>query len=190
MARETSQLRNALRRPTVETLEDRRLMAIVPYSDGLYYPAIGKLTAYLPEGLSPAEYARRSDLTNGRAGSGDGNLAEGMANVAALNAIEVEPNDFPRNAQVLPLGTVAGRNQLVNVAGTMTQIVNVFDEDFYALDLRAGDILDLELSGLAIVPFELSINDANNRFIIGSNSSWTTFIGISPFPAKLAAFFR
>ncbi len=137
----------------MESLEDRRLMASVPYTDGKYYPQIGKYTGFLPSDLSPAEYARRADLTSGFVGSsgstssGEGISAEG-AGGGAFTAIEIENNDLLSRAQVLPLGTEAGKYQIVNLTGTSSNSLNQYDEDYYAIDLRKGDIFDVSLRAL------------------------------------------
>ncbi len=156
-----SQLKSSLRRPVVETLEDRRLMAATPYTDGLYYPTLGKY-AGRPNflgGVSGAEYARRSDLTNGLGGADVNSGPEGLGTATLLSAIEIEPNATIRTAQLLPLGTAPGNNQVITVAGTMTALPNVFDEDYYAVDLRAGDIIDAQIS-TAFGVYDLSLNDA------------------------------
>ncbi|MFN9916896.1 MAG: PPC domain-containing protein, partial [Pirellulaceae bacterium] len=163
-----------MRRPNVEALEERRLMAAVPYSDGLYYPLAGKNAAFLPGNISYQEYVRRANLTNGLSGgggsSGGNSFSEpdGLAPVIAFNTMEIEPNDFLSNAQLLPLGTVPGKSQTVTVAGVMSQVVTIFDEDYYAVDLRAGDIFDARVTGGLTTSFDLSLNDASNRTLIAS----------------------
>lgn len=174
-SRKRSQLRKALRTPVVEQLEDRRLMAAVPYTDGKYYPAIGKMTADIAGGLTAAEYARRSDLTNGGSG-GSGSISgdafsqsqpEGLAG-SSLSITEIENNDLPRTAQPIPLGTIGGKFQLINVAGTMTNNANLFDEDYFAVDLRAGDIFDVRVTaaGLQNIPYDVSLNDASGNLVL------------------------
>jgi hypothetical protein len=183
-----SQLRRELRRPNVETLEERRLMAAVPYSDGLYYPLAGKNAAFLPGNISYQEYVRRANLTNGLSGgggsSGGNSFSEpdGLAPVIAFNTMEIEPNDFLSNAQLLPLGTVPGKSQTVTVAGIMSQVVTIFDEDYYAVDLRAGDIFDARVTGGLTTSFDLSLNDASNRTLIASRLPFP--VGTPIYPAN------
>ena len=170
-----SQLKNELRRPAVETLEDRRLMAAVPYTDGNYYPSIGKYTAYTPANISSQEYARRSDLTNGLSTDTSSTSPDGLAPVSSFNAIEIEPNDVPRTAQILPLGTLPGKSQVVTIAGTIGQVVGFFDEDYFAVDLRAGDIFDARLTSSTGL-YDLSLSDANNNLLVASQLPLGTIV--------------
>ncbi|MDZ4848571.1 MAG: Ig-like domain-containing protein [Pirellulaceae bacterium] len=164
-------MKSALRRPVLELLEDRRLMAAVPYSDGKYYPLLG-ITAG-DTSIPAAEYARRARSTNGIGGSNQSS-ADGLGSPVANTTIEVEPNNFPRNAQLLPLGTVPSKFQQVTVAGSLTNtpigaaIPTFFDEDFYAVDLLAGDILDAQLTGTNIGFYDVSLNDANGNLLVTS----------------------
>lgn len=143
-------------------------MATVPFTDGLYYPQAGKLTAFTVPGMSMAEYSRRADLSFAGTISGDSGFSEpeGLAG-SSLSIVEIENNDLVRTAQPIPLGTIGGKFQLINVAGTMTNNVNLFDEDYYALDLRAGDIVDVRLTaaGLQNIPYDVSLNDSAGNLV-------------------------
>lgn len=161
--------KRTVRQGLVEQLEDRRLMAIVPYSDGFYYPPIGKYTAYLPPSLSAQTYAERSNATNGSGSSPVSGSGETNTNFA--NLAEQEPNNTFATAQVLPLGNLTTLNSHVRVSGTMPiPTIGVFgDEDYYAFDLKAGDIFDATiLTSAAASQFDLGIYDANFREVIGN----------------------
>ncbi len=159
-----SQLKQALRRPTVEKLEDRKLMAGVPWTDGLYYPAKAVETGFLIPGMTTQEYLSRSAATGNGASSQTG--ADGLGAVTALNITEIERNNTFSTAQVLPLGTVPGRSQLVVVAGTVNSGTTALDEDYFAVDLRAGDIFSATIAGLGL--YDLSLNDRFGSLIITS----------------------
>ena len=178
--RETKRI---FRRGMVEQLEDRKLMTVQPWSDGMYYPPIGKVTAYLPPSLTSQQYAAISDQQYGTSGgrnlSGEG--SGGATGFVTVN--EVEPNNIRGRAQVLPLGTGSGQNQRVTVVGNLpVPVAGVNgDEDYFAFDLRAGDILDATVTSTIGRLFDLSIVDANNREIIGNNGPvFAGYPAISP----------
>ena len=165
------QSKRIFQRGMIEQLEDRKLMTVIPWSDGMYYPPIGKYTAYLPPSITSQQYAAISDQqfgsANGRnlAGEGSGG-STGFVTVS-----EVEPNNIRGQAQVLPLGTTSGQNQRVTVVANLPVPrpgVNG-DEDYFAFDLRAGDILDASVTAVIGRVFDLSIVDANNREMIGND---------------------
>ena len=63
-------------------------------------------------------------------------------------------NDTFNRAEVLPLGTLPGQEDTIDVNGSMGLAFNgqnqiVTDVDTYAVDLRAGDIFDISLTGSA-----------------------------------------
>jgi large repetitive protein len=159
-----SQLKKALRRPAVEQLEDRRLMAGVPYTDGLYYPAKAVQTGFLVPGMTTQQYLSRAAATGN--GASDGSDADGLGGTSTINLIEVEANNTFTSAQVLPLGTVAGKSQLVVVAGTINSGTTALDEDYYAVDLRAGDIFSASITGLGL--YDLSLNDRFGELLVTS----------------------
>ena len=78
-------LRGAMR--TFETLEDRKLLTVAPWSDGLYYPPIGRATAILPASISPAQYAAISEQQFGGSSSNGGGL-QGEGLQPFINAVE------------------------------------------------------------------------------------------------------
>jgi hypothetical protein len=138
-----SQLKSALRRPVVETLEDRRLMSVTPLPQ-----TQAALSRMLFNGQ--ASYDNAASVLNSHfasnSGSGGGSSADGAANIT-LNVSEVEPNNTRLGSQFVNLGTAPGKSDIVNIAGTVTAIG---EEDYYSFDLRKGDILDVRLTAVAI----------------------------------------
>ncbi len=80
---------------------------------------------------------------------------------------EVEPNNFVNTAQYVPLGTGTGQVRGVNVSGAVNPAdsVTLADFDFFALDLRAGDILDISITGAA---GSIDLYGPNNQYLMGS----------------------
>ncbi len=161
-----SSIRQALKRGgrNLETLEDRRLMTVQPWSDGMYYPPnmekmayLGSNQAYLDwQNISKIQYA---DSLSGRsAGEGAG---------PSTSISEAEPNNSFRNAQVVPLGNLPGQFQQVDIIGSLPQLNGDFDEDMYAVDLKAGDILDAQLIGARPV-YDLTVINGSTTDIIGN----------------------
>lgn len=172
--------KSTLRRGLVETLERRELLAgdLVPYSDGLYYPEIGVHTGDLIGGLSTAEYMRRHEATSqGGSGSAAGS-GEDATSGAATTVSESEPNNSHSTAQLLPLGAVGGQIPIVNIVGQITSsltgpIGQSFDEDWFAADLRAGDIVDVLLEGtpgVNALPYEVTLMNSSRVEIAGRAS--------------------
>ena len=159
----------------VEKLEPRQLMAAQPWTDGFYYPGIGQYTAFLPTNLSNQEFAARS------AASGNTLLdnitasrmtGEGAGTFATVT--EQEPNNRLQDAQFLQLGTAPGKVEGINVLGTLPR--NQFpgglqDEDYFAFDLRAGDVLDAQIIGGGFTRFDISVMDASGVELTGNNQA-------------------
>ena len=108
----------------MEGLEDRQLLA----SD-------------LPD--LPADFLQLSDPRN-----------IGAVPAFVVNESELTPgtNDFLGGAQFVPLGTGTGEEDTIDVNGQMGLTSNAAgvittDIDSYSFDLRAGDILDLAITG-------------------------------------------
>lgn len=79
----------------------------------------------------------------GDGGGTGGNLfGEGSGGSGLVTVSEVEPNNTRTTAQQIPLGHGTGRSTSVNVSGVNTGI----DLDWYSFDLRAGDILEINVS--------------------------------------------
>ena len=78
-------------------------------------------------------------------------LARNIGSVDAVRLNEVESNDTFGTAQVLPLGTGPGGVDTIDVSGTLSTGdfgSRIFpDVDYFALDLQAGDILDVATIG-------------------------------------------
>ena len=130
--------RKAERLRTIEQLERRDLFA----GDLSEATKRALATAYFVN--EDAYYAAGAQVQQRLSGTGQSNSATGEGPTDKVaNVTEIEPNDLRRQAQILPLGTIAGRTTAVNVSGQMSSIA---DEDFYAVDMRKGDILDLRLS--------------------------------------------
>ncbi|MEO1618717.1 MAG: GEVED domain-containing protein, partial [Planctomycetota bacterium] len=116
------------RRLKMESLEERRLLAV---AGGLGFDPPPFDASFL-EGSAPRNVGVPSFIYNElETGSGS--------------------NDSPNTAEFLPLGTGAGQEDTIDVNGQMTfspgpsQVST--DIDYYAVDLRAGDILDISVSG-------------------------------------------
>lgn len=88
-------------------------------------------------------------------GTGPNNVGD----VAALQVVELEglgeigANDSDATAQPIPLGTLPGQNQAVDILGNLSFRANsgspafTTDIDTYQVELRQGDILDISVSG-------------------------------------------
>ncbi len=79
--------------------------------------------------------------------------AEGASN-APFNTNEVEPNNIRSKANLLPLGNGTSQNSVVNVNG---QMQSTFDEDYFALDLKKGDIFDARITTAPTSPVPTAI---------------------------------
>jgi large repetitive protein len=121
-----------------ETLERRELMA----ND--FSPAVeGILSRMRLDGEQ--SYMQAGSMIAARLGggtsSGGGGVGAGESG-APLNLTEIEPNDMMTRAQLVPLSSTG--SSLINIAGSFR---TTLDEDFYAFDLRKGDILDTRITG-------------------------------------------
>ncbi len=116
----------------LEVLERRDLMA---FSPGVI-AALGTMLF-----TDQASYESTGQLLQAKFGGGtvSGSQSNGEPD-APFNTTESEPNDIRNTADFLPLGNAPGKNPVVNVSGTMS---NRFDFDYYAFDLKKGDILDI-----------------------------------------------
>lgn len=88
---------------------------------------------------------------DGGAGYRFSTMARNVGTVNAFRVAEVEPNNTFATAQVLPLGTGQGQRDTIDVSGQLnfgTLTPRVFpDVDYFAVDLKAGDILDIATFG-------------------------------------------
>jgi hypothetical protein len=169
------------RRMVLESLEDRRLMTVNPDAFGWFYPPIGNETAKFSPGLvSKSEYATRSAAQYGPAATA-ANLGSGENN-APFSTTELEPNNLRSQAQLVPLGTAPGNSSVVTVSGQVfTNIArNSFDEDYFAADLRAGDIIEVALNGpTGSSGWDVSLADSRGSELIGSTINNSTGLPLS-----------
>ena len=170
-----SVIRRSVQR-SFETLEDRRLMTVQPWSDGKYYFPGGENRAELQ---STADYARWEAISKIQFADYIGNGSAGEGAGPATTVSEVEPNSTFGTAQFINLGNLPGQFQQADVLGTLPRLT--FDEDYYAVDLKAGDILDARIAGIPGI-YDLAILNSS-RVEIGGNQ--TPIIGGYPgqFPA-------
>jgi large repetitive protein len=158
----------------METLEPRQLMAADarPWLDGLYYPPNAVNTAWLPKNLSYETFAARSAATyNWGTNSNSTGVMSGEGSGTTTNVLEVEPNNRLSEAQFLNLGTRPTNFSGVNISGSLmigSPARPIYDEDFYAFDLRAGDILDARLISLS-GGFQVSFLDSRGVELIGND---------------------
>ncbi len=177
--RNRKSLRGALR--TFETLEDRKLLTVAPWSDGLYYPPTLVSTGVLPAGASIADIKAISAVQYGHSAPPSGMSGEGTQ--PYINALEVEPNNNASQAQFINLGTGPGQSDGVTIVGTLPLPSASpglgLDEDYYAFDLRIGDIFDARVDGTLNALFDLSIQNASRQEVFGTSLS-TSGLGLYP----------
>ena len=111
-----------------------------------------------------------------------------------LVVTEVEPNNLARsNAQFINVGTLSSQSTSATINGQL-QVTNtptgpgwLFDEDYYAVDLRAGDIFQASISNLTSNP-SLIFLDSNLTELMGAtaNSTRTIYPPSSPLVASAA----
>ena len=138
-----------------ELLERRELMA------GDFSPSVESLLSRMyfrnEEAYTRAGTVMSGGGTSGSSG-GTGGIGSGESN-NPLSISEVEPNNFVARAQLLPLSA----SQPVNVSGTFATLI---DEDYFALDLNKGDILDTRLVGVPGTRPTLALLDANTQELL------------------------
>jgi len=95
-------------------------------------------------------------------GAGTFTAPRNIGTVQAFQYVEQETssqrglNDSFQSAEFLPLGTAPGKQNTIDVRGNLPPAQTTLfggnqfaDVDFYAVDLRAGDILDIAITGAA-----------------------------------------
>lgn len=151
-----------------ELLERRELMA------GDFSPSVESLLSRMyfrnEEAYTRAGTVMSGGGTSGSSG-GTGGIGSGESN-NPLSISEVEPNNFVARAQLLPLSA----SQPVNVSGTFASVI---DEDYFALDLNKGDILDTRLVGVPGTRPTLALLDANTQELLFAQGR---FLGGNAFP--------
>jgi large repetitive protein len=164
-----SQFKQALRRPTVEQLEDRRLMTVTPLPQ-----TAAALSKILFNGQASYDqavswYNARFSSLSGSTGSEGSSDPEGQSH-GALNIVEIEPNSSRLSAQYVNLGTNAGKSDIVNIAGS---VLTIGEEDYFSFDLRKGDILDARLNLISVgtTGLIMSLADANGRELFVSTGN-------------------
>lgn len=183
--RSRKSLRGTMR--SFEILEDRKLLAVAPWSDGMFYPPIGVSTALLPPSMSVAQYAAISAQQYGSQQGGNSRAMSGEGIQPFINTNEVEPNNVYSQASFVNLGTLDSQSDGVAVTGNLTAPTipgqpYVRDTDWFAFDLRAGDVFDGRINGPLAATFDLSILDANRREVAGNTRS---AVGVYPIDSPL-----
>ncbi|MEZ6078397.1 MAG: hypothetical protein R3C56_22810 [Pirellulaceae bacterium] len=107
-----------------------------------------------------------------------------------INTLEVNPNNNASQAQFINLGTGPGQSDGVTVVGSLPLPAAApglgLDEDYYAFDLRIGDILDAGgVDGTLNAVFDLSIQNANRQEVLGSSISMSS-VGVYPASSPLS----
>ncbi len=153
--------RTVVRLGVLETLEKRELMAsdlettLAPRVLFSNQAAKQEVLGYLEARATPA--------------GGNGGGASAEYDGTAVNVLEAEPNNGFQQAQLLPFTN----NTAVVATGIST---NALDDEYYAMDLKAGDIIDarLQSSFAAIVsqPFLILYNSSRRELIA---SQWQPF---------------
>ncbi len=137
------------RRLLMEGLEQRQLLAA---------------EVFIPE-VDPAIFAPRDPMNIG-------DVPAFIANEIETDANPATSNGSFNTAQLLPLGTLSGQQSVIDVQGSANVTSSpqgnfTTDVDFYAFDLRAGDILDISVIGSA-GPFNVFYDDGGLWF--GTNT--------------------
>ncbi len=176
-------LRNTVR--AFETLEDRKLMTVTPWSDGYFYPPLLVHTG-TPVGRTAAEVRAISAIQFAPAGSNSGGLnGEGLQ--PFINVGEIEPNNNASQAQFINLGTGAAQSSGAAIVGRLATPVlpgQSIDEDYFAFDLKAGDIFDARVNGPIGIVFDLSIQNSNRVEVFGTRAS-NSAIGVYPLSSPI-----
>lgn len=108
------------------------------------------------EGLEQRQLLSATGFQSPSGGGGDtgwrfSTMARNIGTVNAVQISEVESNNTFATAQVIPLGTTAGLVDTIDVGGRLTYADQALripsDVDYFAVDLQAGDILDIATIG-------------------------------------------
>ena len=126
-------------------------------------------------GFDPEPYLAPVMLTLGSGGMNSG-IRAGVTPPAEVILAESEPNDSRATANSIALGFGVNENASIDVTGT----IGGGDEDYFELELDAGDILGLGLIGGATT---LSIQDSSGVQLIGSSQNVSyIYPNASPLP--------
>lgn len=169
--RRRSSKKVAKRSRLFERLENRELMV------GDFAPWIESQLARMYFRGESAYTRAGNQIANGGSSSTGGSSTPGsgeMNNPLAISEREV--NNFVSSAQLLPLSS----SQPVNVSGIFSTLL---DEDYFALDLKKGDILDARLVGVPGSRPTLALLDSGTQellFAQGRFLNGTAFPPSSP----------
>lgn len=156
-----SNKRSVVRLGVLETLEKRELMA--SDLDATLSPRV--LFSNVTDKAAVLGYLE----SRGAGAIGGGSGASAEYDGTSVSLTEAEPNNGFQQAQLVPFVN----NSAVVVTGTST---NALDDEYYAMDLKAGDIIDIRLqsSFAAIVtqPFVTIFNSARRELVA---SQWQPF---------------
>ncbi len=159
--REAKSNRRTVRLGVLETLEKRELMA--SDLDATFSPRV----------LFSNETAKAEVLgyleSRGAGSTGGGSGASSEYDGTSISVNEVEPNNGFQLAQVVPFVN----NSAVVVSGSST---NALDDEYFAMDLKAGDIIDVRLQSTIFAvttqPFVTIFNAARRELVA---SQWQPF---------------
>jgi hypothetical protein len=124
---------------------------------------VARAARYVP-GNGPSDFISHfSSMTSGQAEGQEMRISPVIEPNRFTIIQEVEPNDSRATAQPLPLGTTSQQFDAINVLG---QAVGG-DTDCFRFDLRAGDILGVNVDFAQ----DVSIQDSAGRELIGPTST-------------------
>lgn len=157
-----SNKRTVVRLGVLESLEKRELMA-TDFADSI--ASRGYFTSQSGQN-SVIQYLEAKGT--GGSGSGGG-TASAEYDGTSISVVEAEPNNGFQSAQLLPIAN----HSAVVVTGTST---NALDDEYFAVDLTAGDIIDVNVqssfAALINLPFVSLYNSAKKELV---TSQWQPF---------------
>ena len=165
--RNRSSKKVAKRSRLFEKLENRELMA------GDFAPWVESQLARMFFQGESSYISAGNRISGGGSGStgGTGTSGSGESN-NPLSISEVELNNSVARAQLLPLSAA----QPVNLSGTFS---SVLDEDYFALDLKKGDILDSRLVAVTGQRPTVALLDSNAQELLFAQGR---FLGGTAYP--------
>ena len=174
--------RQAKRGIQLESLEKRELMA-ADFSPGVE-SALATMRIADPAirvqigNMLTARYGGGSSTSSGTGGlSGESG--------APFSTSEAEPNSVRSQANFLPFGIGPGKSSVVNVNGQMN---NIWDEDYFAFDLKKGDIIDIRANAIGIVQPGLTLFNSAGRELLHSKQPFYPPAVGRPIPDKSPRF--
>lgn len=175
-----STIKKAPRFRKIEQLEDRRVLS--GYGPA-HIPAVGIQTGYWTNQAAYDNYVaavgRFQDYSDshsgpqypggypgsgpgpGYPGTNNGLKAEGLSQPVMVT--EQEPNNSSGSGQLVPLNSANPDLTTAIISGSLANDVNTVDVDYYTLNLRGGDILDLSLGAVpAFIPSVALVTSQGN----------------------------